>query len=50
MVLAEMSHAHNADSQPLHADLRCSLARPCLPRCWASMKSSRLLTSGQRWP
>ena len=52
VMLAEMPDPDDAHSQWLHACafLQRSRARPCLPRCCASMNSSRCFTSGQRCP
>ena len=49
VMLAQVPDPDDADSQRLHAwtFLQRSRARPCLPRCWASMNSSRFFTSGQ---
>ena len=50
-MLPEVPDPDDAHSQRfMRAFLQCSRARPCLPRCCASMNSSRFFTSGAEVP
>ena len=50
VVLPEVADADHGDAQRHHGFLPRSRVRPCRPSCWARMNSSRLWTSGARWP